>query len=238
MLSRDARLDLIDYLAQRIRNAREDRVREWLAATFPCEGIGAGDLEKRKTALIFLDKMSDRDLMALGRTLKIAFDPSAPDRLARPSCWKGSDDIRLFVSHRSDRETYAERLANALRAHHFASFVARYQIGVGNDWREEVNRALFTMQAFVSIHTVGLRTAEWPMQEIGVAYGRQVPMLAVVVDEAPGGFAERTQALKVSAATEIGEVAEGIAEFFFTKSQLQYAAGAAKNAPGMSAARN
>lgn len=233
MLSRDARLDLIERLAQRIRNAREDRVRESLVGMFPDAGMSAGDLEKRKSALLFLDRLSDRALMDLGKDLRIGFDPLAAERISRPSCWRGSDDIRLFVSHRSDKETYAARLAEALRPYRFASFVARYQIGIGDDWREEVVRALFTMQAFVSIHTSGLRGAEWPMQEIGVAYGRQVPMLAVVIDEPPGGFMEKVQALKISIGAESSEVARAIAEFFDAKRTLQPgAAGATGSARG------
>ncbi|MGH8654155.1 MAG: TIR domain-containing protein [Gammaproteobacteria bacterium] len=213
MLSRDGRLVLIEHLAQRIRNAREDRLRESLPKRFAVAGLLAPDLEKKNGALEFLDGLADGDLLALRRELRIDFDPLSKERLGGPACWRDIDGIRLFISHKSDREQYAEQLSNSLRGYGFCGFVARYQIATGVDWREEVVRALFAMEAFVSLHTAGLSAAEWPMQEMGIAFGRQVPMLALVIDERPGGLMQKTQALKVSMDSDISVVAKRVAEF-------------------------
>ena len=213
MLSRDGRLDLIDRLAQRIRNAREDRLRESLLQRFAVAGLHVQDLEKRKGALEFLDGLADRDLLALRQELRIDFDPLSKERLGRPACWRDIDERRLFISHKSDQEQYAQQLSNSLRGYGFSGFVARYQIAAGVDWREEVVRALFTMETFVSLHTAGLSAAEWPMQEMGIAFGRQVPMLALVIDEPPGGLMQKTQAIKVSMDADLGEVAKAVAQF-------------------------
>jgi TIR domain len=214
MLSRDGRLDLIAHLAQRIRNVREDRLRESLVRKFAVAGLLAGDLEKRKGALEFLDGLADGELLALRRELRIDFDPLSKERLARPACWLDNDKMRLFISHKSDREQYAEQLSRSLRTYGFCCFVAAYQIAAGVDWREEVVRALFTMQAFVSVHTSGLSAAEWPMQEMGIAFGRQVPMLALVIDEPPGGLMQKTQAIKVSMESDLGDVSNAVARYF------------------------
>jgi hypothetical protein len=217
MLSREGRLALIDHLAQHIRNAREERLREALVQRFPYEGASAESLQKRKTALEFLDRMGDRDLLALRRELRVSFDPISLERLARPDCWKNIDETRVFISHKSDREHYAERLERALRPYGFRCFVARYDIEVGKDWREDVIRALFSMQAFVSIHTPGFDTAQWPMQEIGVAFGRQVPMLAIAIGATPGGLMEKVQAIKISADSDMDDLAKSVAQFLRAK---------------------
>ena len=100
MLSRDGRLDLIDRLAQRIRNAREDRLRDSLLQRFAVAGLLVQDLEKRKGALEFLDGLADGDLLALRQELRIDFDPLSKERLGRPACWRDGRPANSFNSLR------------------------------------------------------------------------------------------------------------------------------------------
>lgn len=197
MLSRNSRLELISALAQRVRNAKEDRLRHSLIGRFGHSGLTAQDLERMSRAVEFLESLDNSALLALRRELGIDFDPLAEHRKKRPRLWQETDERRIFLSYKSEHEEIAGHLSTSLGEFGLSAFVARYHIPAGVGWRDEVVRALFTMEAFVSIHTRGFSSAQWPMQEMGIAFGRQVPMIALAIDEPPGGIMQEVQALKV-----------------------------------------
>jgi hypothetical protein len=55
------------------------------------------------------------------------------------------------------------------------------------------------------------------MQEIGVAFGRQVPMLAIAIGATPGGLMEKMQAIKISADSDMDDLAKSVAQFLRAK---------------------
>lgn len=56
-------------------------------------------------------------------------------------------------------------------------------------------RALRVMDCFVSIHTKGFSKSIWCQQEVGFALSREVPFVALKMDEDPVGFQAFRQAL-------------------------------------------
>jgi hypothetical protein len=59
----------------------------------------------------------------------------------------------------------------------------------------EIERALFSMDAFLAVHTVGFSASCWTQQEIGFAVARGVKIISLKMGEDPTGFISRHQAL-------------------------------------------
>jgi hypothetical protein len=55
-------------------------------------------------------------------------------------------------------------------------------------WQDEVERALFTMDALFAVHTPGFSKSVWSQQEIGFALGRGVKVISFKMGENPTGF--------------------------------------------------
>jgi hypothetical protein len=63
------------------------------------------------------------------------------------------------------------------------------------EWQAEIERALYAMDAFIAIHTVGFSASNWTQQEIGFALARGVKIIALKMGEDPTGFISKRQAL-------------------------------------------
>jgi hypothetical protein len=96
---------------------------------------------------------------------------------------------------RIDPVEKATRLRDCLKPYGIQAFVAHEDIEPTKEWQGEIERALFSMDAFVSIHTVGFAKSIWTQQEIGVAIGRGVKTVALRMGEDPTGFISKHQAL-------------------------------------------
>jgi hypothetical protein len=112
-----------------------------------------------------------------------------------PANWKGTTDFRLFISHISKDRQIATRLKECLAPYAIAGFVAHEDIHPTLAWQEEIERALFSMDAMVAVHTVGFSLSNWTQQEIGFALGRSVKVISFKKGEDPTGFISRRQAL-------------------------------------------
>jgi hypothetical protein len=76
-----------------------------------------------------------------------------------------------------------------------SAFVAHEDIHPTLEWQVEIERALHTMEAFVSMHTLGFSKSIWTQQEIGFAVGRGTKIIALRMGEDPTGFISKRQAL-------------------------------------------
>ncbi|WP_353269430.1 toll/interleukin-1 receptor domain-containing protein [Gemmatimonas sp.] len=75
-------------------------------------------------------------------------------------------------------------------------FVAHEDIAPTLGWQEQIERALFAMDAMLAIHTEGFSESVWTQQEIGVAIGRGVKIISLKLEnEDPKGFIARDQAI-------------------------------------------
>lgn len=130
-----------------------------------------------------------------------------------PAIWKGTNDLRLFVSHISKDKDKATRLRDCLKKFAIQAFVAHEDIEPTRNWQTEIERALFSMDAFVAIHTPGFATSIWTQQEIGFALGRGIKTISLRMGEDPTGFISKHQALsRGKRAAE--EVARELARIF------------------------
>jgi TIR domain len=79
------------------------------------------------------------------------------------------------------------------------AFVAHNDIEPTTEWQDEIERALATCDAMVTILRKGFHASRWTDQEIGYAMGRDRLILAVRLGEDPFGFIGRFQAISGAA---------------------------------------
>jgi hypothetical protein len=103
--------------------------------------------------------------------------------------------FRLFISHIAKHKDKATRLKECLYSYAVSGFMAHEDIHPTLEWQKEVERALFTMDAFLAIHTPGFKDSFWTQQEIGFALGRGVKVISFKMGEDPTGFISKHQAL-------------------------------------------
>lgn len=107
----------------------------------------------------------------------------------------GDGSPRVFLSHRAAFKIEAKALKTELQHYGAAAFVAHEDIEPSKAWQREIERALDTMHVLVALLSAGFTESAWANQEVGVAFGRGVPMVAVRVDEDPPGFIGSIQAV-------------------------------------------
>jgi hypothetical protein len=113
-----------------------------------------------------------------------------------PRNWQGATKFRLFISHISKDKDKATRLKDCLTPYAVSGFVAHEDIHPTLEWQSEIERALFKMDGFLAIHTVGFKDSFWTKQEIGFAVGRGVKIISLKMgSEDPTGFISKKQAL-------------------------------------------
>lgn len=105
--------------------------------------------------------------------------------------------FRLFVSHKSTIKSKATELKRELAAWGISCFVAHEDIHPTKKWQDEIENALFSMDALVALMDDDFHTSYWTDQEVGCAFGRGVPIVAVKIkmDADPYGFIGKFQAL-------------------------------------------
>jgi TIR domain len=140
------------------------------------------------------------DDLELGSTAQLAAQANPP------TIWKGTTDFRLFISHLSKDKDKATRLRDCLKLYDIVAFVAHEDIDPTLQWQNEIERALFAMDAMVAIHTPGFANSYWTQQEVGFALGRGIKIISFKMGEDPKGFISKHQAL-----SRRGKTAEQIA---------------------------
>jgi TIR domain len=113
----------------------------------------------------------------------------------RPRAWENTDKFRLFLCHVSKDKDKAHRTREALAAYNIAAFVAHDDIEPTLEWQVQIERALHSMEAYVSIHTEGYKESTWCQQETGFAVGRGTKVIALRMGEDPTGFISKHQAI-------------------------------------------
>jgi hypothetical protein len=112
-----------------------------------------------------------------------------------PTVWKPKN-IRLFISHRDNVKTQAKQLAEYLEAYGISSFVAHDTIEPMEKWQHVIKKSLHTMNFLLAFITDDFFQSHWTNQEIGVALGRNIPIISIKLAKTdPCGFISDTQAL-------------------------------------------
>jgi hypothetical protein len=128
----------------------------------------------------------------LARTKRVVL-PDAQTRI-----WQPDGRFRLFLSHRSDIKTEIGKLRDELAAFGVACFVAHSDIKPTREWQAEIENAIFSADALVAAMTPGFHDSDWTDQEIGIAFGRGIPVIALRMGQDPYGFIGKFQALTTS----------------------------------------
>lgn len=115
--------------------------------------------------------------------------------LLPPRNWSNGSKFRLFICHLADAKDKATRLRDCLAPYRISGFVAHEDIHPTAEWQLEIERALFSMDAFLAIHTRGFSKSFWTQQEIGFAVARGVKIISFKMGEDPTGFISKRQAL-------------------------------------------
>jgi hypothetical protein len=157
-----------------------------------------------------LANVPDNTILKLADELKIEHDFVGPREidLSDSKFWLAGH-FRLFMSHLSAFKAKAAKLQNALRAYGISAFVAHEDIEPTKEWEEEIEKALFSMDALAAILTPGFKESNWTDQEIGVAVGRDVLVIPIRKGLDPYGFIAKYQGLQSEGKT-VGEVADSI----------------------------
>ena len=112
------------------------------------------------------------------------------DRLWRPKT------IRAFISHSDAAKKYANQLASELDMHGISSFVAHDAIEPDEDWQDEIELALQSMDVMLAFITDDFFESAWTNQEIGYALARKIPIISIKVGrQDPAGFIRNRQAI-------------------------------------------
>lgn len=117
---------------------------------------------------------------------------------ALPRNWENSQNrLKVFISHLSEYKDKATQLKEALSPYYIDCFVAHEDIFPSLEWQNEIEKALQTMDVFISIHCLKFKNSEWCQQEVGAAMARNVKIIPIKFDgkEDPVGFISRIQGL-------------------------------------------
>jgi len=117
--------------------------------------------------------------------------------------------LRLFLSHISTFKIRTAQLQKMLKEYGISSFVAHEDIEPTQEWQDEIEKALHSMDALCAILTPKFCESKWTDQEIGVAVGRNVLVIPIRKGIDPYGFIGKYQGMQGDGKT-LGQVAEGI----------------------------
>lgn len=120
------------------------------------------------------------------------------------------DSFKLFISHKDNYKSTANKLKISLEIYGISSFVAHEDIEPTKEWQNEIEKALFSMDALLALLSKGFSESVWTNQEVGVAFGRESFILAVRSGEDPKGFVGKFQALR-SKNSDIDSLSQKIA---------------------------
>ena len=116
---------------------------------------------------------------------------------AQTRIW-GDEGYRVFFSHKAEVKKETAELKRKLKLFGISCFVAHEDIHPTKEWQNEIENALFSMDAFVALMTEKFHESLWTDQEVGVAFGRGVPIIAIKLGRDPYGFIGKFQALSCS----------------------------------------
>jgi hypothetical protein len=167
------------------------------------------------TANYVIDMIGDASpvqIMDLAKHLGVA---SELDSIESPKFWKPNQP-RVFISHLAKFKVQTTNLKTELARYGIVGFVAHEDIEPTKQWQSEIELGLSTMDALIALLTPEFNESKWTDQEIGVAIGRQVPIVPVRIGLDPYGFIGKYQAIQ-GKGKDTKEVAREIYEALISK---------------------
>lgn len=147
--------------------------------------------DKENYIIEMLSTASDETLLELAKHLGLA---SQLEATSEPEFWKDGE-ARVFLSHLAQTKVDTSALRDELESYGMSAFVAHEDIEPTKQWQTEIETALYTMDAMIALLAPGFKESNWCDQEVGVAIGRRLPVIAVRQGLDPYGFIGKYQAL-------------------------------------------
>lgn len=162
--------------------------------------------DKEDYIVEMLSEVVDSSLLELAKHLGVASQLETEDN---PTFWS-SDEARIFLSHLASKKVEVSELRDELEKYGITAFVAHEDIEPTKEWQTEIESALSTMDGCIALLAPGFKESNWCDQEVGVAIGRQLPVIAVRLGLDPYGFIGKYQAVQGA-----GKTANALAKELF-----------------------
>ncbi len=107
----------------------------------------------------------------------------------------GEGPVRAFLSHNSTYKREVSQVQAFLKGYGIASFVSHEDIKPMREWQAEIIRALRSADVLIAFLTDDFRRSKWTDQEVGIAIGREIPVIPIRLGRDPHGFMGKYQAL-------------------------------------------
>lgn len=118
----------------------------------------------------------------------------------------GDGGYRVFLSHKAEAKGQAADLKGRLNVFGVSCFVAHEDIHPTQEWQNEIEHALASMDAFVALMTDAFHDSLWTDQEVGYAFGRGIPIVSMRLGRDPYGFIGKFQALSCDSSVAAREI--------------------------------
>ncbi|MDA9818436.1 toll/interleukin-1 receptor domain-containing protein, partial [Flavobacteriaceae bacterium] len=96
-----------------------------------------------------------------------------------PTNWVENKDLKCFISHATENKEVANLLKEELSSHKIDCFVAHEDIKPSKKWQKEIEKALSSMDLFISIHTEYFNQSNWCQQEVGFALASKTEIIPI-----------------------------------------------------------
>ena len=110
--------------------------------------------------------------------------------------WVLPGSKKIFISHLATEKEKAAKIQYYLLKNKISSFVAHEDIVPSRDWQSTILAALNSMDILVALVTPGFHNSSWTNQEIGIAIGKEKPVISVKIGDDPKGFIGKYQAIQ------------------------------------------
>jgi hypothetical protein len=164
---------------------------------------------KEDYVIEMLSTAKDAPLLELAKHLGVA---SQLETANEPSFWN-ENEARVFLSHLATNKIETTQLKDHLESFGISAFVAHEDIEPTKEWQSEIESALASMDALVALLAPGFNESKWCDQEVGVAIGRQLPIISVRQGLDPYGFIGKYQAVQGAGKTP-ERLSQEISELF------------------------
>jgi hypothetical protein len=163
----------------------------------------------------------DQLILQIADELEIehGFSESKKSEASDSRFWK-TNHFRLFISHLAEHKAVMSQLQGVLKEYGISGFVAHEDIEPTKEWQNEIEKALFSMDALVAVLTPNFDKSKWTDQEVGVAIGREVLVIPIRKGMDPYGFIGKFQGLQSNGKT-VGQVTQSLFEIIISHAKTK-----------------
>lgn len=211
------RMDLIDRIGRELQSRMSvDDIRTYLRS-FGVNPRGSFDIRSKwvYTKQLLAESPSET-VLKIADELEIphGYTVTTSNEVRESNFWE-SNHFRLFLTHLSSFKVTTAALQSALRSYAISAFVAHVDIEPTKEWQDEIEAALYSMDALAAILMPGFKESNWTDQEVGFALGRGVLIVPIIKGLTPYGFLGKYQGLKADGQT-VAEVASEVFDILST----------------------